>query len=201
MGVWLAPLLLLGWVVASSLGRTVVLRRADGRMHARPGTLMVLQAAAGGGAGGGAAACGTRGWWRTRRMRWGDRSRGAGAEPDAVLRAGDCADAGAVYGVGVCELGVGVAPLLAMLEDLGSGASLRAAMRLGPVRARLIEVNLVLGVVKIALMVLAMVFSATPLPFESVTTPEFSGVVVGGGDRGVSALVGFLPCGAAGGVS
>jgi hypothetical protein len=27
--------------------------------------------------------------------------------------------------------------------------------------------------VKIALIVLAMVFSATPLPFESVTTPEF----------------------------
>ena len=30
-----------------------------------------------------------------------------------------------------------------------------------------------MGIVKIALIVLAMVFSATPLPFESVTTPEF----------------------------
>jgi hypothetical protein len=44
-------------------------------------------------------------------------------------------------------------------------------------------VNLVLGIVKIALIVLAMVFSATPVPFSSVTTPEFlmwwwAGVVV-----------------------
>jgi len=31
----------------------------------------------------------------------------------------------------------------------------------------------VMGIVKIALIVLAMVFSATPLPFESMTTPEF----------------------------
>ena len=35
------------------------------------------------------------------------------------------------------------------------------------------EINLVMGIVKIALIVLAMVFSATPLPFESVATPEF----------------------------
>ena len=35
------------------------------------------------------------------------------------------------------------------------------------------EINLVMGIVKIALIVLAMVFSATPLPFQTVTTPEF----------------------------
>ena len=34
---------------------------------------------------------------------------------------------------------------------------------------KLVEINLVLGIVKIALIVLAMVFSATPLPFESVS--------------------------------
>ena len=37
----------------------------------------------------------------------------------------------------------------------------------------MIEINLVLGIVKIALMVLAMVFSACPLPFQSVMTDEF----------------------------
>jgi hypothetical protein len=52
-------------------------------------------------------------------------------------------------------------------------ASLRAARRLGPLKGKLVEINLVMGIVKIALIVLAMVFSATPLPFESVTTPEF----------------------------
>ena len=43
VAVWLVPLLLVVWVVVSSVGRTVVLRRVDGRLHARPVTLMVLQ--------------------------------------------------------------------------------------------------------------------------------------------------------------
>jgi hypothetical protein len=66
-----------------------------------------------------------------------------------------------------------VAPLLAMLGNLGARASLAAAFRLGPLRSRLIEINLVMGIVKIALIVLAMVFSACPLPFESVATTQF----------------------------
>ena len=37
---------------------------------------------------------------------------------------------------------------------------------------KLVEVNLVMGIVKLALMVLAMVLSATPLPFQSVMTGE-----------------------------
>jgi hypothetical protein len=66
-----------------------------------------------------------------------------------------------------------VAPLLAMLRGFGVGESLAAAFRLGPLKGKLVEINLVMGIVKIALIVLAMVFSATPLPFENVTTPEF----------------------------
>jgi len=60
-----------------------------------------------------------------------------------------------------------------MLRDLGPGASLAAAFRLGPVRSKLVEINLVMGIVKIALIVLAIVFSSCPLPFESVATPNF----------------------------
>ncbi len=66
-----------------------------------------------------------------------------------------------------------VAPLLAMLRDLPPLASLRAAANTGRLRGRLIEINLVMGIVKIALLVLAMVFSATPLPFQDVATREF----------------------------
>jgi len=73
----------------------------------------------------------------------------------------------------VVSWALSVAPLLAMLQGLGVGGSLAAAFRLGPLKAKLVEINLVMGIVKIALIVLAMVFSATPLPFESVTTPEF----------------------------
>jgi hypothetical protein len=73
----------------------------------------------------------------------------------------------------VMSWALSVAPLLAMLRGLGVMASLRAAFQLGPLKAKLVEINLVMGIVKIALIVLAMVFSATPLPFESVTTPAF----------------------------
>ncbi len=43
VAVWLVPLLLLTWVVWSSAGRSIVLRRADPQLHSRLGTTMVLQ--------------------------------------------------------------------------------------------------------------------------------------------------------------
>jgi hypothetical protein len=67
----------------------------------------------------------------------------------------------------------GVAPLLAMSRGTGTLQSLRDAARLKGLRGQLVEINLVMGIVKIALIVLAMVFSACPLPFQTVTTPEF----------------------------
>src|ERR1700722_4011018 len=42
--VWMVPLLLVVWVVVSSIGRTVVLRRVDVRLVSKLGTLMALQA-------------------------------------------------------------------------------------------------------------------------------------------------------------
>jgi hypothetical protein len=66
-----------------------------------------------------------------------------------------------------------IAPLLAMLRGLNAGAALRASLGLGELKSKLVEINLVMGIVKIALVVLAMVFSACPLPFESIATPDF----------------------------
>ncbi len=66
-----------------------------------------------------------------------------------------------------------IATVLAMSRNLSLAASLRAAARSGPLRGKLIEINLVMGIVKVALIVLAMVFSATPLPFQSYTTDGF----------------------------
>ncbi len=56
---------------------------------------------------------------------------------------------------------------MAVAEDLGVAASLERSLRLGSLRSQLVEVNMVMGIVKLALIVLALVFSATPLPFES----------------------------------
>jgi len=66
-----------------------------------------------------------------------------------------------------------IAPLLAMINGTGPARSLRDALRVREIRGSLVEINLVLGIVKIALIVLAMVFSACPLPFQSVMTDEF----------------------------
>ena len=66
-----------------------------------------------------------------------------------------------------------VAPIFAMSRGFGALASLRAAMHSGSLRSKLIEINLVMGIVKVALIVLAMVFSACPLPFESVESQTF----------------------------
>ncbi|MGA8531192.1 MAG: hypothetical protein WB622_15860 [Acidobacteriaceae bacterium] len=60
-----------------------------------------------------------------------------------------------------------IAPLLTVLEGRGIGGSLARSVRLGPLTGKLVEINLVMGIVKLALIVLAMVFSAVPLPFEA----------------------------------
>jgi hypothetical protein len=57
-----------------------------------------------------------------------------------------------------------------MLEGTGVFRSLARSLRLGALTGKLVEVNLVLGIVKLALVVLAMVFSAIPLPFEADMT-------------------------------
>jgi hypothetical protein len=95
-----------------------------------------------------------------------------------TLRAGLLA---VVWGIWIWGVGVAVivswpfylAPLLAMKLGVGPGGALKAAFRSGVVRGKLIEINLVMNIVRIALIVLAMVFSASPLPFSSVETQTF----------------------------
>ena len=66
-----------------------------------------------------------------------------------------------------------LAPLLAMLHNRPAPSALFKALGSTRVAGKLIEINLVMNIVRIALIVLAMVFSATPLPFSTVTTPTF----------------------------
>jgi hypothetical protein len=173
LAAWLGPLLLVVWVVASSIGRTVVMRRVDRELQARPGTLMLLQVVRM------VALLGSFAVWFVC-LRWAAHvavtsQMAAGQDPNLVLF---CALT-IVSTLGLFTLWALVswvfsaAPLLAMLEGVGAGASLRAALRLGPLRSKLAEINLVMGIVKIQLIVLAMVFSSCPLPFESIATPGF----------------------------
>jgi hypothetical protein len=173
VALWLAPLLVVIWVVVSAVGRTVVMRRVDGRLHARVGTLIVLQAIRV------VALLGSFLVWFWG-MEWaaGVTVTGpiaTGGEPNLVgyFALAIVGTLGLFMLWAVVSWALSVAPLLAMLRGLGVGGSLAAAFRVGPVRSKLVEINLVMGIVKIALIVLALVFSASPLPFESVTTPEF----------------------------
>jgi hypothetical protein len=60
-----------------------------------------------------------------------------------------------------------IAPLLMLLEDRSALSALGQSIRLGKAfTGKLVEINLVMGIVNLALIVLAMVLSAAPLPFS-----------------------------------
>jgi hypothetical protein len=173
VALWLAPVMVLAWVVISAVGRTMVLRRVDGRLHSQIGTLIVLQAVRV------VALLGSFAVWF-----WCLEGVAELTVTGPVAAGGDPNLVGYFSLVIVATLGLftlwavvswalAIAPLLAMLRGVGAGGSLAAAFRVGALKSKLVEINLVMGIVKIALIVLAMVFSATPLPFESMTTPEF----------------------------
>jgi len=170
---WLLPTLLVGWVLVSALGRTLVLRRMDRALLARPAIFAVLQAIRV------AALAGSLVLWFAL-LQWSGqvavaRPIAAGGQPNVVLYAAMVIAAS----LGLFAVWAGVswlfsmATLVPMLRGTGPVASLAGAARMGALRAKLVEINLVMGIVKIALIVLAMVASASPLPFQTIATPEF----------------------------
>jgi hypothetical protein len=170
---WLIPVLLVGWVLVSAVGRTVVLRRADSRLHRRFGAVMALHAVRVLALGGSFVV-----WFAL--VQWAGRVAiaapvAAGGAPNAVLYATlvIVVSLGLFTLWAVASWALSVAPLVAMLRRTGPVASLAGAFRVGAMRGKLVEINLVMGIVKIALIVLAMVASASPLPFESVESAAF----------------------------
>ena len=160
---WLLPAAAMVWIVVSGLGRGLLLKRMDARMRFRPFTMMVLQ-----GAWLSLFALAVWGWLRS--MQWAAATHIAIAgEPDLVG-----------YFIWAIFLSLGfftafalaswpllVAPLLVQRENRSIVSALRESLSLGkPFTGKLIEINLVLGIVKLALIVVAMVFSAAPLPFS-----------------------------------
>jgi len=161
--IWLLPLLAAGWSIASGVGRNFVLRRYDPALPRKSLPLIVLQLLRI------AALSGTFAVWFLA-IHWAANYALSEGEPNFVL----------YFALVIClSLGIftlwallswvfSIAPLLVLLENRGVATSLYRSVRLGPLTGKLVEVNLVMGIIKLALIVLAMVFSATPLPFESV---------------------------------
>jgi hypothetical protein len=162
---WLGPLLAAAWAIASGLGRSALLRRIDPRMRPAPFTLMVLQLLR-------MAALVTvcLGWYRA--LRWAADTTLDSATPNLVAWSAwvICLSLGIFVLWALLSWIFSIAPLLAMLEGRGVFPSLARSLHLGPLRSKLVEINLVLGIVRLALIVLAMVFSAIPLPFTADMT-------------------------------
>ena len=160
---WLAPVAAVAWIIVSGLGRNLVMKRLDPRIRFRPLAMIALQAAW-------LALLLLTCWGWYRSIGWAAATHiGTGAEPDLV---------GYTMWAVFLTLGfftlwalanwpVAIAPMLVLLEDRSAVSALREALKLGrSFSSKLIEINLVMGIVKLALLVLAMVFSSVLVPFS-----------------------------------
>jgi len=160
---WLAPSAAVAWVIVSGLGRNLVLKRLEPRVPFRPTAMIGLQAAW-------LAVLGLTCWAWYRSIGWAAVTHiGTGAEPDLV---------GYTMWAIFLTLGfftlwalinwpVTIAPMLVLLENRSTISALYEAFRLNRTFAsKLVEINLVMGIVKLALLVLAMVFSSVLIPFS-----------------------------------
>ncbi len=148
VALWLGPLLAVAWAIASGLGRTAVLKRLDPALMA---TLIGVWLS----------------WYRA--IQWAANVTLSSATPNLVGWSAwvICLSLGIFVLWALLSWIFSIAPLLAMLEGKGAVPSLLSSLHQGALTGKLVEVNLVLGIVRLALIVLAMVFSAIPLPFEA----------------------------------
>lgn len=165
---WLLPCAIVGWALAAGIGRNLVLRRYDRALAWRPGPLVVLQLLRAVALFAMAVA-----WFAA--IRWAANLTLAGvspasetsAEPNLVLYLA------LVIAISLAAITIwlllswvfSIAPLIALLEQCGVGASLRRSVRLGPLKRKLVEINLAVGYWKLAATVLVMILTATPAAF------------------------------------
>jgi hypothetical protein len=162
LALWLGPLLAIAWAVVSGLGRTAVLKRLDSSLHAAPFTLILLQLLRMA-----ALIAVWLGWYRA--IQLAANLTLSSATPNIVGWSAwvICLSLGIFVLWALLSWVFSIAPLLAMLESKGVVGSLVSSLHQGQLTGKLVEVNLVLGIIRLALIVLAMVFSAIPLPFET----------------------------------
>jgi hypothetical protein len=175
---WLLPSAAIAWAILSGVGRNLLLMRMklpsrvdaiDTRVQFRPFTMILLQGAW-------LALLGLTLWGWFVCMQWAAATHiTTTAEPDlvgyfiwAIVLALAFFTAFALT-----SWALSIAPILALLEKRSVLSALGQSLRLGKgFTSKLAEINLVLGIVKLALLVVAMVFSAAPLPFSDELGPE-----------------------------
>jgi hypothetical protein len=161
---WLAPLAALAWVVLSGIGRNLVLKHMERRLPFRPMGMIVLQTAWLA-----VLALTCWAWWSS--IGWAAATHiGNGAQPDLVGYAmwAIFLSLGFFSLWAVVSWWVSIAPMLLLLEGRTVLGALWQSLKLGKAfTSKLVEINMVMGIVKLCLLVLAMVFSAVMLPFAN----------------------------------
>lgn len=160
---WLLPVAALGWVIVSGIGRNLLLKRMEPSLPFRPVRMIALQAAW-------LAfflfAC----WGWLRSMQWVAATHiTIAAEPDLVGFSMWAIFLSLAFFTAwaLTSWASSIAPLVMLLENCSAVQALARSLRLGKLMTtKLIEINLVMGIVSLALIVLAMVLSAAPLPFS-----------------------------------
>lgn len=167
---WLAPAGAVVWIVVSGLGRALLLTRLEGdrRIRFRPFSMMAMQA------GWLALLWAVIGGWLWS-LDWAATTHiPANGEPDLV----GFASWGIFLSLGFFTLWalvswtMAIAPVVMLMERRSAVSSFGGALRLGrPFTGKLVEINMVMGIVSMALVVLSMVLSAAPLPFSDELGP------------------------------
>lgn len=167
---WLLPVAALAWIVLSGVGRNLLLMRlpnqgsgaAVRRVPFRPLTMILLQA-------GWLILLGLTYWGWFCSMRWAAAtyiSVSGGPDLLGYLNWAIILSLGFFTAFALLSWPFSIAPYLALLERRSVFSALGQSLKLGkPFTSKLAEINLVMGIVKLALLVLAMVFSSAPLPF------------------------------------
>lgn len=165
---WLAPAAIVVWAILSALGRGIVLKRIDPDLPYRPLPVMVLQ-----------------GCWLVLLLAtffaWYESIQWIAAthiidplNPDLVGYSiwAIFVSLGLFTLWAVISWPLTIAPILVLHEGRSALSALAQSFRLGKTfTAKLVEINFTMGIVKLMLIVLAMVFSSAPLPFSEELGP------------------------------
>ncbi len=166
---WLTPAAALAWVVVSGVGRGIVFKRLEPGVRFRPLAMILLQAVW-------LVLIAVICWCWFLSIQW--------VAATHISPEGEADLVGYAIWAIFLSLGffslwaliswpVSIAPMLVLLEDRSPASALVESFRLGKVfTGKLMEINLVMGIVTLMLIVLAMVFSAAPLPFADELGPD-----------------------------
>lgn len=174
---WLAPVAALAWVVVSAVGRNLVLMRLERGLRFRPLAMIALQT-------GWMMLLAATLWAWYGSLHWVAANHiSTAGEPDLVgfFIWAIFLSLGFFTLFALISWALSIAPLLMLLEQRSALSALGQSLRLGKgFTSKLAEINLVMGIVKLGLIVLAMVFSAAPLPFSDELGPDALHMVVMG---------------------